>query len=133
MPIIGLFLILGGKSSFDDTSDFIDNSLLEQGQVINLLERESEDSITYAPVIRYSDFDGENHEFVSNSSSNPPTYEIGESVEVLYLKSNPETAEIKSFFSLWGGATIMLIMGIGFFSLGFVPICCALYSKMQKK
>ena len=129
---MGLFLILGGKSSYNSTSDFIDNSLLEKGQVINLLEQESEDSTTYAPVIRYSDFDGENHEFVSSSSSNPPAYEIGESVEVLYLKSNPETAEIKSFFSLWGAATIMLIMGIGFFSLGFVPVCRTLYSKMKK-
>jgi len=133
LPIIGIFLILGGKSSYNSTSNFIDNSLVEQGQVINLLERESEDSITYAPVIRYSDLEGKSHELISSSSSNPPAYQIGESVEILYLKSNPETAEVKSFFSLWGGATIMLFIGIVFFSIGFIPICRALYSKIQKK
>ena len=132
-PIIGIFLILGGKSSYNSTSDFIDNSLVEQGQVINLLERESEDSITYAPVIRYSDLEGKNHEFVSGASSNPPSYQIGESVEILYLKSNPERVEVKSFFSLWGGATIMFLIGIAFFSFGFIPTCFALYSKIQKK
>jgi len=132
-PIIGIFLILGGKSSYNSTSNFIDNSFLVQGQVVDFMERVSEDSITYAPVISYSDLDDKNYEIVSNSSSNPPAYDIGEVVDILYLMSDPQTAEIKSFFSLWGGATIMFLIGIAFFSLGFIPLCYTVYSKIQKK
>ena len=129
LPFIGFFLIVGGKSSYDSTSKFIDDSLVGDGQVISFVEQVSDDSSTYAPVINYFDVDGISYEFVSNTSSNPPAYDIGDPVEVLYLPSTPETAQIKSFFSLWGAAMIMLLVGIAFCT----PLGYSLYSKIVKK
>ena len=43
---------------------------------------------------------------------------INEKVDVLYIPEYPNEAKIKSFFSLWGGATILGTLGLVFFIIG---------------
>jgi len=46
------------------------------------------------------------------------SYDKGEKVEVYYLPSKPRRAEINGFFSLWGGTTIVGVLGVVFFLIG---------------
>lgn len=48
-----------------------------------------------------------------------PTYSVGETVPVLYNPSNPQEAEVATFFNMWALPAALLTMGgiIGFFSL----------------
>lgn len=78
----------------------------------------SNNSITYKPLVKFIDDKGTPIEFLSSTSSNPPSYSVHEKVEVIYNPEFPNEAKIKSFFSLWGGATILGVLGLVFFIIG---------------
>ena len=102
--------------------------------MIDLQQSRSSDSITYAPVVEFQTKNGSRIEFISSTSSNPPSYSRGETVEVLYNESSPEKARINGFFSLWGGALIVGLIGLVFFLIGFLIILFGtLKSKNIKK
>ncbi|MFJ8949087.1 DUF3592 domain-containing protein [Streptomyces sp. NPDC102340] len=53
------------------------------------------------PVVEFAAADGTPYTFRSSTGSNPPSYEEGERVEVLYRADDPEDAQINGFLSLW--------------------------------
>ena len=120
--IIGALMLMGTFFLFKSTNDFLKTSITAQGTVINLLptysSSSSDNSITYKPLVEFTDKNGNPYEFASSTSSNPPSYNVGEAVEVLYNPQSPHDAKIKGFFSLWGGATILGILGLVFFLVG---------------
>ena len=117
--LIGLGLLVGAFLWYSGTKEFIETAVSTEGTVIDLHRSRSSDSDTYAPVVEFRTSQGQIVEFTSSSSSNPPSYSVGESVEVLYDDSSPQHAKIKSFFSLWGGALIIGVIGAVFFLIGF--------------
>jgi hypothetical protein len=72
------------------------------GVVVGLKESASTGTsgTTYAPVVRY-EVEGQTHTFTSSNSSNPPAYEIGERVVLLYDPADPTRARIDSWWELW--------------------------------
>ncbi|PLW72377.1 DUF3592 domain-containing protein [Streptomyces sp. SCUT-3] len=70
------------------------------------------------PVVEFTSADGTHRTFRSSTGSNPPAYEKGERVEVLYRADSPEDARIDGFLSLWllpmvfGGVGLVLA-GVG--------------------
>ncbi|MFJ8822694.1 DUF3592 domain-containing protein [Streptomyces sp. NPDC102467] len=79
--------------------------------------RSSTSTVAY-PVVEFTSADGRARTFESSSGSNPPSYERGERVEVLYRADSPEDARINGFVSLWLLPLIftgigLLITGIG--------------------
>ncbi|MGI9334629.1 MAG: DUF3592 domain-containing protein [Gammaproteobacteria bacterium] len=117
---IGLALLVGAFYWYKSTQDFLANAIVAEGTVLELIRSRSSDSssYTYAPVVQFRTESGSLHEFTSSTSSNPPSYAVGESVGVLYEASAPESARINSFFSLWGGPTIAGGLGAVFFTIG---------------
>jgi hypothetical protein len=70
------------------------------------------------PVVEFTTADGTWRTFRSSTGSNPPSYEEGERVEVLYRADSPEDAQINGFASLWllplvFGGIGLLFAGIG--------------------
>ncbi|MER6015450.1 DUF3592 domain-containing protein [Streptomyces bluensis] len=70
------------------------------------------------PVVEFTSADGTPRKFQDSTGSNPPSYEVGEQVEVLYRADSPQDARIKGFASLWllplvFGGIGLLITGIG--------------------
>ena len=70
------------------------------------------------PVVEFTAADGKSRTFTSSSGSNPPSYDVGERVEVLYRADSPEDAQINGFASLWllplvFGGLGLLAAGIG--------------------
>ncbi|MEY9988749.1 hypothetical protein ABIE67_000781 [Streptomyces sp. V4I8] len=70
------------------------------------------------PVVEFTSADGTPRTFRSSTGSNPPSYEKGERVEVLYRADSPENARINGFASLWllpliFGGIGLVIGGIG--------------------
>lgn len=119
-----LFLVVGGVFlaiavfSARNTQTFIAESTAAPGTVIDMVRRQSNDSDTYAPVVRFTTQAGDTIEFTSNTSSSPPSYHTGESVEVLYRPNAPHAARINGFGSLWGTALIIGGLGAIFFAIG---------------
>ncbi|WP_406447334.1 DUF3592 domain-containing protein [Streptomyces sp. NBC_00876] len=79
--------------------------------------RASDKPVAY-PVVEFTSADGEARTFRSSTGSNPPSYEEGEQVEVLYRAGSPEDARIKGFASLWLLPLIFGGVGLVFATIG---------------
>ncbi|MCB9109632.1 MAG: DUF3592 domain-containing protein [Anaerolineales bacterium] len=72
-----------------------------QATVVRLEESYSSDTgATYSPVYSYT-VDGQNYEYESINSSDPPTRRVGETATLLYDPENPAKARENSFWELW--------------------------------
>lgn len=131
--VIGLGLLAGAIALALNTRSFISTAKRAQGSVIELIEkRDSDGSVTYKPVVAFTADSGASVNFTSSFSSNPPAYDVGEGVEVLYAPDNPNKARIRGFGSLWLGPTILGGIGAVFASIGFgILIASRLNKKKQ--
>ncbi|MCT9084367.1 DUF3592 domain-containing protein [Streptomyces fulvoviolaceus] len=81
-------------------------------------KKRSNDKPSAYPVVEFTSADGVQRTFRSSTGSNPPSYEEGERVEVLYRADSPEDARLNGFASLWllpliFGGIGLVIVGIG--------------------
>lgn len=120
--ILGIGMLIGAFFIYKKTSQFVEKSIQTQGTVVELLKSRSssssDNSIMYSPLIQFTDGKGTQIEFSSSNSSNPPSYSVNEKVEVIYNPESPNNAKIKSFFSIWGGVTMLGILGAILFATG---------------
>lgn len=109
---------------YTDTASFLTKAKTVEGIVVSLTQQRSTDSdghtsLTFHPVVRFSDKNGHTIEFTSTSGTNPPIYTKNQRVEILYLTSEPYNAKIKSDIK-WENYLIMgfFLIGIGMISTG---------------
>lgn len=72
------------------------------GTVVRLEESSSSEGgcCVYSPVIEF-DVNGQTYSFEGDNASNPPAYNVGEEVNVLYHPGNPDTAQINKWSERW--------------------------------
>lgn len=121
--LVGLLMLFGSFKFYSNTKDFLSVAITTEGSVVDFISDYSDDSTTYEvvtfkPVFEFSTKNGEVINITSSSSSNPPRYSVGESIEVLYEEANPNEAVINDYLSLWGLPTILGILGSVFFIIG---------------
>lgn len=122
-----LFLVVGLILAGVSVS-FLADAERTQGTVVALEWRNDHDGASRKkrgndepaayPVVEFASADGTPRTFRSSTGSNPPSYEEGERVEVLYRADSPEDARINGFASLWllpliFGGIGLVIAGIG--------------------
>lgn len=105
--VISFVLIGVGVSSFFSSRQFVERAAEAMGRVIDNVPYDD----TYRPVVTFDPVPEQPITFRSNVGANPPAYEIGDSVRVLYDPAEPSAARISSWFSLWGPAAICLALG----------------------
>jgi hypothetical protein len=71
-----------------------------EGTVVRLESSSSDGSTTYSPVFSYT-YEGQQYEYESVNSSNPPTNEVGDVETLLVDPANPSKARQNSFWELW--------------------------------
>ncbi len=113
---VAMIFLIASISAAINTLNFLENAIGTEGEVIALAESRSSDSHNslYAPVVMFTTTEGKEEVFVSSSSSYPAAYDVGESIEVLYLEEDPSEVKIKGFFSFWGISFITGVMGVMF-------------------
>nr|WP_328907617.1 DUF3592 domain-containing protein [Streptomyces sp. NBC_00234] len=122
-----LFLVVGLILAGVSVS-FLANAERAPGTVVSLEWRNDDNGVSRKkrgndkpaayPVVEFTSADGTPRTFRSSTGSNPPSYEEGERVEVLYRANSPEDARIKGFASLWllpliFGGIGLVIAGVG--------------------
>ena len=72
------------------------------GTVVRLEESNSSEGgcCVYSPVVEFS-ANGQTHSFESGNASDPPAYDVGEVVNVIYDPSDPGTAQINKWTERW--------------------------------
>ncbi|WP_406483169.1 DUF3592 domain-containing protein [Streptomyces platensis] len=118
---LGVFFLVFGLVLAGASASFLSEAKRTRGSVVALEWREEdlgEDRTPVAyPVVEFTSADGMPRRFQSSTGSNPPSYEKGERVEVLYRADSPEDARINGFASLWllplifGGTGLLMSAG----------------------
>lgn len=99
--LVGVLLLLGAALLWNSTHRFMASASRLQGTVVELIEKRDSDGATYSPVVRFIAPDGREVTYTESFSGNPAPYDVGENVEVLYSRENPDEPRIKGFMSLW--------------------------------
>ena len=107
---IGIGLLAGAGYAYHTTSSFVAQARKAQGTVVALRSG--------APEVKFRTEDGREVRFTSSVSSKPPSYDVGETVEVLYRPDRPEDAEVDALMTLWFGAILLGGMGSVFSLVG---------------
>ncbi|MFJ8032406.1 DUF3592 domain-containing protein [Streptomyces sp. NPDC096032] len=80
----------------------------------------SDDRPAAYPVVEFTPAEGTPTRFRSSTGANPPSYEVGERVEVLYRADSPEDARINGFASLW--LLPLVFGGLGLLAMGIAAV-----------
>lgn len=117
---IGAAMLVGAVLLWNNTRAFLAHAISAPGTVIQLRQVVDIDggSTRYQPVVKFTARDGAVITFAASFSSDPPAYSVGEAVEVEYAPDNAQEARIRSFASLWLGASILAALGIAFTAIG---------------
>lgn len=129
-----IFLFVGCGLAFltwylyTDTRTFLETAVSTQGEVVSF-ERRFDDtarhrdrSDSYFPVIAFTARNSTKVRFTANQGSNPPAYQVGEKVEVLYDAINPKNARMGGFAGLWLGLVLSGFMAAVFSGVGALTI-----------
>ncbi len=132
--VIGLGLLAGAIALTLNTRAFIATAKHAPGTVTELVPKRDKDdgSTTYTPVVMFEADSGASVSFASSFSSNPPSYVVGERVEVLYAPGNPNEARINGFGSLWFGSMILGGLGTVFSTIGFGIVVASRLRKRKR-
>ena len=85
------------------------NGETTSGTVTELAESSAEDGCcVYSPVVEY-EVGGQKYAFESMNASDPPSYRVGEQVEVIYNRTTPSKGAINSWSELW---LVPVILGL---------------------
>jgi Protein of unknown function (DUF3592) len=95
-----------------------DGFVTAPGQVAELVASTRNNSNALYPVVTFRDEGGQEQRFRSSSGSNPPRYQVGQQLEVLYNPARPQEAYINSDWDINGGAIILGWMGWLFITMG---------------
>jgi len=114
---VGILLLVLASLLWNRTRGFVARAASTRGTVTELIEVRDNDggSSTFKPVVRFASPTGEEITFTSSYSSRPPAYDVGETVDVLFV---PGDARIKGFGSLWLGPLILGGLGTVFGAIG---------------
>lgn len=84
------------------------------GTVTEMVESNTEDGCcVYSPIVEYK-VDGRTFSIDSKNASDPPSYHVGQQVEIIYNRTTPSEGAINSWSELWlvpvilGLATVIL-------------------------
>jgi hypothetical protein len=116
--VLGISLLMWGIAAyfFIDKNQQINNSYLATGVVIDFVVNEG-----LAPVISY-EVDGSAYQYISSIYSNPPAFELNESVEIYVNKDDPNDIIINSFINKWLIVTIFASFGLVFDLIGLLVL-----------
>ncbi|CAJ0704830.1 DUF3592 domain-containing protein [Ralstonia holmesii] len=122
--VVGLVLLGVGVVLWRSDMVFAEHALKTQGTVSELVWRESSDSKkrkdagVYVPVVEFLTQEGRHVRITGLSGSNPPAYEEGDTVTVLYDPASPKDAVIDSFGERGAGPLILNTLGAVFALIG---------------
>jgi hypothetical protein len=81
---------------------------------------DSDNQEHFFPHFTFSKPDGTIVEIASSVGTNPPDFEVGQQVPVVYDHGSPKTAKIATTFQIYGFSIVFGIVGTVFVPFGFL-------------
>ena len=124
--LVGGLLALIGVFLFIRTRIFIGKAQEVKGTVIQMVySRTSSSSGSgggYAPVYQFKTLDGQNIVIQDSVSTNPPRFQVGQEIDVLYESGNPQKARINKWMNLYFAPVLLGCMGLIFGGVGIAIV-----------
>ena len=115
LALIGVFLFIRARI-------FIGKAQEAKGMVIQMVySRTSSSSGSgggYAPVYQFRTLDGQTIVIQDSLSSNPPRFQVGQEINILYESGNPQKARINKWMNLYFAPVLLGGMGLIFGGVG---------------
>jgi hypothetical protein len=101
---------------------FCDALIALQDRLVRVKEDGDSGRTHYAEVFRFAADNGQAYTVESNKYTAPAEFEVGQTVPVLYVSSEPQAARIETFWQLRGLETVTLLLGCSFPVLAVVHL-----------
>lgn len=126
---VGIGMLIGGIFAYKSNQQFLQSSQKSAGIVTDLILGDS----VYYPVLQFRTLANQIIDFRSSVGSNPPSYRVGDTVEIYYNPTDPYSAQINDFWSNWLGVIILGFIGIIFTFFGGIFLGSMIRSSRKKK
>jgi hypothetical protein len=120
--LVGLLLVAIAAFVLVRTRAFLGKAQEVKGTVIRMVYSSDSDGGGYSPVFRFKTIGGQSIEVSDNLRSNPPMFQEGQVVDILYDPENPHKARVKKWFSLYFVPLLLGGMGMIFGGIGIVML-----------
>ena len=120
LPVLFLFIsivfsIIIGFRDYKKSIRLLQVGVPVTGKVIELISNfDSKNGTQYKPKIEYLDPFGVNRIYISNVSTNPPAYTLGQTINLLYDPQKENEIRIHNFWGLYRLAIFCGMASIGF-------------------
>lgn len=115
---LGFFLAYLGYGQFYKTKELLRSGIRTKATVHSFSTHQSDGTTMYTPTFSFKDKALQERFYKSKVSSHPQPYEIGEKVNIVYERKNPENAKIVSFWGLYAAPVILFMVASPLLILG---------------
>ncbi len=109
--LIALGTIGAGVWAFNDMRHTLAVGIHAQGEIVGMEVDRDSDSTSYYPIVRFYNKDGLSLKFKDNVGSNPPSYRVGDEVDVIYMPEDSRDAMIDRGVWNWVLAGALFVFG----------------------
>jgi hypothetical protein len=103
--LLSVGLGVGTWFAYNHSKQFLATAVHADGTIVANITKPSlganDNSTVQFSQFTFQTPDGTTHTITSNSGSSPPSYSVGQHVDVLYAPGNPDAAAISGFMSSW--------------------------------
>ncbi len=124
----GAIILIVAFLMYNSRASFLDKAVKTQGTVLDIEETSSEKSTKYKLVVHFINQNGAKIEFTSSTSS---YYSKGQNVDILYLPSEPQNAEINDFSPPFANVFGWGCFGSIFFLIGSSPFIASIMKHIK--
>lgn len=117
LGLVAAALISGSISIYLESNNYVQNGTLVSGKVIRLVETGKRQ---YSPEIQITKKSGRIASFTPNTSSSDPSYQINQTIGVLYLSESGDDYKVNDFFNLWSASLVLALMAAAFFAVAII-------------
>ncbi len=117
LEFVGLILLGIAFFLWTRRREFVASARAARATVVRLVS-DSEGAV--APVFKFTATNGDVIEKHDGMYSNPPQYEVGHVVDILYDPSHPQGARIAKTTSLYFAPILLTVLGVIFMGTGLV-------------
>lgn len=118
--LIGFAVVISGIFAMFKVRRQLASSAKAKGKVFGFGRIQGKSGYLYCPQVVFQIPNGQTIKFQSEMGSQPPAYNVGQQVQVVYQITNPNQAEIDSAMALWFAPGCMSLMGLAFLFMGIV-------------
>ena len=111
---LALPILIIGAVELAKVAQTVAASARATGTVVdNVLETFQGDQTAYVPVVEFvPEGSADAVRFTDDVGTDPPQFEVGEQVDVLYDPSNPQDARVATWMRLWFSPMVVIAFGV---------------------